>query len=361
MYRIRTKLLVIALVLIAVGIIMIFSSSAIYAFDRFGDSAYFLKKHLVFLLIGLLFSLGVLAVDINSVKRHSNIIFALSLTLLFIVLIPHIGSSAAGARRWIRLGSFGFQPSEFAKLAIIIFTAAHLSNKSALNRQDIMTFAKPILALFIFAGLILIQPDLGSTVLIICVVFVMFFVGGMGMRYVLAGFITMLPFIFVLIFTSAYRLKRIMAFVNPWKDPQGTGFQMVQSFLALGSGGLFGVGLGHSKQKLFYLPASHTDFIFSIIGEELGFLGAAAIVILFILFIRYAAKVILATDDNFSKLLGFGLVMMVALEAIVNVAVTTGSMPTKGLPLPFISYGGSNLILNMVSVAFLLNIAKRCE
>ena len=358
MREIRIKLLLVTSILIASGIVMIYSSSAIYALDKFGDAAFFLKRHLVFILAGLVFFFGALAVDLKFLKRHAGTILYICIFLLVIVLIPKIGTSAGGARRWMRIGFFGFQPSEAAKLAIIVFTASYLSGRSAAERREITAFIRPSVLTALCIALILMQPDLGSSVLILAVVFAIFFVAGMGMRYILAGFLSTLPFIAALIFFSAYRLNRITAFINPWKDPRGTGFQMVQSFLALGRGGLFGVGLGQSKQKLFYLPASHTDFIFSIIGEELGLIGAGAVVVLFIFFIRYAAKIVLTCPDNFKRLMGFGLVTMIALEAIVNIAVTTGSMPTKGLPLPFISYGGSNLVLNMAAVAFILNISK---
>jgi cell division protein FtsW len=206
--------------------------------------------------------------------------------------------------------------------------------------------------------LMLLQPDLGTAVSISVVVFLLLFVSGVRLRYLLSIILSCLPVLLILIFSVPYRRMRIMAFLNPWADPQGSGFQIIQSQLALGSGGIFGVGLGHSFQKLFYLPAAHTDFIFSIIGEELGLLGSLTVIVLFIAFIHQSIKIIHNAADKFGCLLSSGLVLMISLKAAINIGVSCGILPTKGLPLPFISYGGSSFIFDMISVGLLLNIAR---
>jgi cell division protein FtsW len=210
-------------------------------------------------------------------------------------------------------------------------------------------------------GLVLLEPDLGTAITICFIVFIMLFAGGARVTYIWASLLASIPALYLLLFRVSYRRKRMMAFLNPWADRRGTGFQIIQSFVALGSGGVLGVGLGQSRQKLFYLPASHTDFIFSIIGEELGFIGTASIVILFGLFVWQGMKIVFRAASTFERLVSLGIVSLVALEAIINIGVTAGALPTKGLPLPFISYGGSGLIFHLMAIGFLLNIAKNCE
>ena len=222
-------------------------------------------------------------------------------------------------------------------------------------------FVPPIFILGFMAVLVLMQPDLGTTVSLGIVVLVMLFVAGVRPTYLLSLLIASIPALYILIFSVPYRRMRIMAFLNPWLDPKGSGFQIIQSQIALGSGGIFGVGLGHSKQKLFYLPAAHTDFIFSIIGEELGLLGTIGVIILFIIFIQQGIKIIKNAPDKFGYFLSLGLVLMICLKAVINIGVSCGMLPTKGLPLPFISYGGSSLMFDMVSVGILMNIARTGE
>ena len=218
-----------------------------------------------------------------------------------------------------------------------------------------------MIVLGLTVGLILLEPDLGTAVTISVVSIMMLYVSGLRVSYIVATFMASLPLLYMLLFRVPFRRKRLMIFLNPWADKRGTGFQIIQSFVALGSGGLFGVGLGQSRQKLFYLPASHTDFIFSIIGEELGFIGTASVVILFMLFVTEGMKVAMRNGEIFEKMLSFGIVSMIALEAVINIGVTAGALPTKGLPLPFISYGGSGLIFHLAAVGLLLNAAKSCD
>ncbi len=246
-------------------------------------------------------------------------------------------------------------------MAVIIYVADFIARKGDCIRQFVKGFLPPICVLGVCALLILIQPDLGTTVALGSVVFIMLFIAGVRASYLLSIILASLPVLYLLIFSVPYRRLRVLAFLNPWLDPKGSGFQIIQSQIALGSGGIFGVGLGHSKQKLFYLPAAHTDFIFSIIGEELGLLGTLGVIFLFIIFIREGIKIIKYSNDKFGYFLALGLVLIISLKAIINIGVSCGLLPTKGLPLPFISYGGSSFIFDIVSVGILINIARTGE
>lgn len=357
----RSTLFLIVMILIAIGIIMIYSTSAIYANDRMHDSLYFLKRHLVYLAGGLVMMLLAMGIDMQVLRRLSKPIMLISILLLIMVLIPHIGKETAGARRWFKIGLINFQPSELAKITILIYLADLLSRKEKVAKSFLYGYLPPVLVLGLVLGLVLLEPDLGTAIAISVVGMIMLFVSGIRPLYIVASILASIPALYILLFRVPYRRKRMMIFLNPWSDKRGAGFQIIQSFIALGSGGLLGVGLGQSRQKLFYLPASHTDFIFSIIGEELGFVGAASVVALFILFVWEGMKITFRAPGQFEKLLSMSLVCLIALEAAINIGVTAGVLPTKGLPLPFISYGGSSLMLHLTAVGLLLNIAKSSE
>ena len=357
----RNSIFLIVAILSAIGVVMIYSASAIYAEEKMGDSLYFLKRHLIYFVIGLGMMVLAMGVNINTLKRLSKPMIISAILLLALVLVPHIGRETAGARRWFKWGPFNFQPSEFAKVAVIIYIADIMSRKEGSVKSFLHGYLPPIMVLGLVAGLILIEPDLGTAIAISIITILMLFVSGARTTHIVASILASLPALYVLIFSVPYRRKRIMAFLNPWADKRGISFQIIQSFVALGSGGLLGVGLGQSRQKLFYLPASHTDFIFSIIGEELGFIGTASVVVLFILFIWQGMKVAFKAEGAFERLIALGVVSQIALEAIINIGVSTGALPTKGLPLPFISYGGSGLIFHFMAIGLLLNIAKACE
>lgn len=361
MRKIRISIFLIVTVLAAVGIVMIYSASAIYAYGNMGDSLYFLKKHLVYLGIGFAMMFLAMSINIGTLKSISKPVILLSIILLFLVLVPHIGRETQGARRWFRIGPVNFQPSEFAKLAMIIYISDLISRKENIMKDFLSGYMPALIVLGIVAGLVLLEPDLGTAITIAVITIIMLFSGGVRIYHILACVLASLPVLYLLLFRVPYRRKRIMMFLNPWADRRGAGFQIIQSFIALGSGGLFGVGLGQSRQKLFYLPASHTDFIFSIIGEEIGFVGTACVVMLFTLFVWQGMKIVFRSPGTFERSLSFGVVSLVALEAIINIGVTAGAFPTKGLPLPFISYGGSHLICHLAAIGLLLNTAKSCE
>ena len=354
----RVNLTVIILALVCMGIVMIYSASCVNALENFHDSLYYLKRHVLFLIMGLVACLGVMSMDYRRIQPYAKKILGLSFILLVLVLIPHIGTESYGARRWFKLGIFHFQPSEFAKLAVIIYTADFLSRKQKLIRNFRQGFLPPILVVGVACLLTVKQPDLGTTIEMAMVVFGLMLIAGARFLHLVGIAIAAVPIVVYLVVKEPYRMARIIAFLDPWQDSQGIGFQLTQSQIALGSGGFFGVGLGHSQQKLFYLPAAHTDFILSIIGEELGLIGALAIIILFVLFIWTGIRLIRQTHESFGYFLSIGIILMLGLQAMVNVGVSIGAFPTKGLPLPFISYGGSALIFHLLAIGLILNVSK---
>jgi cell division protein FtsW len=355
------QLLLVTFILMCTGIVMIYSASSIYALERYKDSFFFLKRHLIFLALGAGAMFFAMSLDYKKIKDVSKPLLLVAIVLLLLVLIPGIGREVSGARRWFRFKFISFQPSEFANLAIIVYAADFISRRENAIRTSVRALLPVVTVLGICSLLILMQPDLGTTVAIGFVVFTMLFLSGVRYTYFLYTIAGIVPLLYLLVFSVPYRRNRIMAFLNPWADPRGTGFQIIQSQVAFGSGGFFGVGLGRSMQKLFYLPAAHTDFIFSIIGEELGFVGTACVIALFFIFIALCLKIIKSSTDKFGYLLCLGLTLMISFKAMVNIGVSCGMLPTKGLPLPFISYGGSSLIFDMVALGLILNVSRSAE
>ncbi|MFA5659589.1 MAG: putative lipid II flippase FtsW [Oscillospiraceae bacterium] len=358
MRDIRISITTIFIILILLGVVMIFSSSSIYAMRQLGSSTYFLKRHLFYLFVGSIAMGFSMMIDYRILSKYAKPLLIASICSLVLVLVSGLGKEVYGARRWFQLFGFSFQPSEFTKLIIVIYIADFLARK----RNKIISLVEGFLPVMMALGatclLILKQPDLGTTVLIGAVAFIMLFVAGARIWHLGAVIMMALPVMYFLISRVAYRMRRIQAFLDPWKDQQGAGFQLVQSQIALGSGGILGVGLGKSVQKLYYLPAAHTDFILSIIGEELGLVGTLSVIVLFVLFIWQGARIAKRCEDPFGYFLALGIVVMIALQAIINIGVSIGAFPTKGLPLPFVSYGGSALIVQMICVGLLLNISR---
>ena len=356
MRDIRISITIIFTILLALGVVMVFSASSVYALRELGSSAYFLKRHLFYLAAGLVAMTLSMLIDYRLLARYAKPIMIFSVFSLLLVLVA--GREVYGAKRWFQFLGFSFQPSEFTKIAMIIYVADFLSRKREKIQSFFVGFLPVMMALGAVCLLILKQPDLGTTALIASVVFIMIFIAGARMWHMgLVGLVS-LPALFYLIAKTPYRLRRIQAFLDPWKDQQGAGFQLVQSQIALGSGGLLGVGLGKSVQKLYYLPAAHTDFILSIIGEELGLVGTVSVIVLFMLLIWQGARIAKRCEDPFGYFLALGIVAMIALQAIINIGVSIGAFPTKGLPLPFVSYGGSALVVQMICVGLLLNISR---
>jgi cell division protein FtsW len=346
------------MILMCLGIVMIYSSSGIYALETMGNSLHFLTRHLMFLAIGSVMMWCAMVIDYRHLQKYAKHILVLALVMLVLVLIPHIGKISSGARRWFSFGPINFQPSEYAKIAMIIYLADFFTRKRNAIRSVRRGFGPVLLVMMLMCALIIKQPDLGNTFLVASITMTMYFVAG-GRKTVFATIIAFaVPLFTLLIILEPYRMRRITSFMNPWEDAQGAGFQLSQSQIAFASGGFWGVGLGKSMQKLFYLPAAHTDFIFSIIGEELGFLGALAVVLLFGAFIWQGTRIIRNTTDSFGYLMCVGIMVMLSIQVVVNIGVSIGALPTKGLPLPFISYGGSALIFNMTIVGLMLNVSR---
>lgn len=358
MRALRQRLVLVVALLVALGIVMIYSASAIFAQETLGNRWYYLTRHLVYLAIGLVVSILVLAVDAQWLRRHLKLLLGVCFLLLVAVLLPGLGHEVAGARRWFRLGAFSFQPSEAAQVAVVLYIADVLARKQDRLASFLHGFLPPMLILGTFVGLILLQPDLGTALAMAAVVFLMLFVSGIEGIHLGPALASAIPVVALLVASKPYRVRRMIAFANPWADPHGAGFQLIQSLVAVGTGGLLGVGLGQSRQKLFYLPAAHTDFIFAVIGEELGLLGATAVLGLFLAFLWMGVKIALRASDLFAQLASLGLTCLIGLKALINIAVAVGVVPTKGLPLPFVSFGGSSLIFNLMIVALLLNFAK---
>ena len=361
MRQVRINILVITIILICIGLVMIYSASTIYAQEKFNDGMFFLQRHLLFLFIGGILCFFILCFDYKRFKNFSKPLLIFTLLLLILLLVPGVGRSVSGAQRWFRFGRFSFQPSEMANVVLILYVAEFISRKQNLLANFVNGFLPVMLVLGLACGLILLQPDLGTALAIFIVVGILLYIGGTSVSYLFFTVLASLPLLYVMIFSVPYRKMRILAFLNPWNDPAGSGFQIIQSQIALGSGGFLGKGLGASRQKLFFLPAAHTDFIFSIIGEELGFFGIAGIILLFILLLLCALKAIKDCHDPFGYYLGLGLILSIVLRAFINIAVVCAMLPTKGLPLPFISYGGSSLIFDMISIALILNISRSSE
>jgi cell division protein FtsW len=350
-----------SLMLLCFGIIMVFSSSSVWAYYLHKDSLYFLKRQMAWAALGFLAMIFFMNYDYWNIKKHEKTIVFFMFLLLLIVLIPGVGIELNGARRWIGVGSLTVQPSELAKLGMVIYLADGLERKQDKIRNFFTGILPFLIVTGLVCGLIVIEPHLSATVLVGMTAFVMLFAAGASMIQLFSLGTVGFAAVMVLIFTKGYRMGRFISFLNPWEDIQDKGYHIVQSLYALGSGGLIGVGLGHSRQKFFYLPEPQTDFIFAIIGEELGFLGACFVILLFMFLIWRGYKTALTAPDLFGKFLATGLTTLIALQFLINIAVVTASMPVTGMPLPFISYGGSSLIITMSQVGILLNISRYTE
>ncbi len=352
-------ILIPAILLATLGLVVVYSSSSNLSLHRLGDSYYYLKRQALFCMLGLV--IMILAKNIPCIlySKLAYLLILISFCLLVLLYIPGVGHRVGGACRWLKIGGFTFQPSELAKFALAVYMAYSMSKKGS-NMESFSRGLFPhILMSVAFMAIIVFQPDLGTAIIIGSWLIIVLFVGGVRLMHLFFIFVISAPVVFWLIWNTEYRLKRLLAFINPWDDPQGIGFQIIHSFLAFGSGGLIGVGLGNSKQKLFYLPEPHTDFALSIVGEELGFLGVTFIIVLFGILIIRGIKIALDARDLYSSYLALGLTCFIGLQVLVNMGVVMGLLPTKGLTLPFISYGGSSLALNFLCIGILLNISLR--
>jgi len=351
-------LLGVTMILALVGLVMVFSASAIVADNRFQDSGFFLKRQIAWLTIGFLLMHLTSCIDYTLWKKLSIPMVACILLLLVMVLVPSLGVAANGARRWLPMGLISVQPAEMVKLVGVIYLAAYLTKKGdkiTLFRDGLLP---PLIVIGLLSGLVLLEPDLGTVVVLGLVTVGMCFLAGARVSHLLVLGFCAIPVVLVLVLGSSYRRQRLMTFLAPWKDPSDTGFQITQSFLAFGSGGPFGVGLGEGKQKLYFLPEAHTDFVLALVGEELGLIGTATVILLFALFVWRGLQIAARARVPFGRYLGMGITLLIGVQALVNAAVVTGLLPTKGLTLPFVSYGGSSLVVSLIGVGILLSISR---
>ncbi len=356
--------LAVVLILIGFGIVMVYSTSGVQAeAETQGNGQYFLWRHLLSILLGFTAMLITSLIPYNYFRRPGVIIPLLFfvLTLLVLTLVPSIGSKINNARRWLSIGDFRtFQPSELAKLVLVLYFSYYMVKKQEKITSFSFTVLPSMIILGVFFSLIVLQPDLGTAVNIVVLSGVIWFIAGVRLTHLLGIAVLTGPIITALAWNSPYQRARLLMFLDPWQDAKGGGYQLIQSLIAIGKGGVAGVGLGQGQQKLFYLPEPYSDFIFSTIGEELGFLGALVIITLFVILIWRGILIAFRAPDLFGTYVAFGLTLLIGIQAIINLGVVTGIFPTKGLPLPFISHGGTSLVVCMASSGILLNISKFC-
>ncbi|HEV3091013.1 MAG TPA: putative lipid II flippase FtsW [Candidatus Cybelea sp.] len=344
--------------LVAIGLVMVFSASSATAYAEHGDIAYYLKRQLIWLALGLAGAYACYRIEYHRLRAAAPYLLLGAMVGLALVFVPHVGLGVNGGRRWIGTAGLSLQPSEFAKLALVIYLAAVLSahgERITSMSRGLFPLCVPVA---IMGVLVLKEPDMGTASLIFFTAFTMFFAAGARLVHLATITMVTVPFAAINVLASHYRRDRVFAFLDPWRDPLNTGFHIVQSLLALGSGGIFGVGLGASRAKFFYLPEQYTDFIFSVLGEELGLIGTIAVVALFVVLAYRAVRIALAAPDRFGFFLAIGCAAMIAIQAFVNVGVVSSSWPVTGVPLPFISFGGSSLVVNLLAVALIANVGR---
>lgn len=353
-------LFTVTLILVFIGLVMIFSASAVMAKDRFGSPYYFLLRQLGFAIPGLAAMVGLMNLDYRHYK-HAAVVFSLiGFTTLCLVLVFFLDRSH-NTHRWVRLGAFSFQPSELAKPTLIFFLAWFLETRTNAMEDWRRTLIPALVPAVLISGLILVQPDLGTALACGAITAIMLFVAGMPLKYYGWALAPLPLFFYVFIYRVQWRYDRILAFLNPFSDPQGRGFHIIQSLIAVGTGGLTGLGLMEGRQKLFYLPEPHTDFIFAVTAEELGLVGSLIVVSLFGIYLYRAIRVAVLSNDTYARFLATGIAGMIGVQALWNISVVVAMLPTKGIPLPFISYGGTSLFITLATTGVLLNITQHIE
>jgi len=353
-------LFIATILLVALSIVMVYSASAPVALERYGRASLFLIKQGMWALLGIAMLNIVMRIDYRAYKQPAFLWTALGFVVFALVAV-YFRAPVNGARRWFGVGGIGVQPSELAKLVAIFFIAALLERR--MHRIDDVAYALLPIAILVIGlvALILPEPDFGTSMSLLLIAAVMVFAAGLNYRYVAGVALCALPALYIVVMGSAYRRRRTLAFLNPWDDPLGDGFQIIQSLIAVGSGGVWGRGLMNGVQKLFYLPEPHTDFIYAAIAEELGLIGATAVVVCFCVLAWRGVRIALRAPDSFGAFIALGLTTMVAVQAFVNVSVVLGLMPTKGTPLPFVSFGGSSLLINLIGMGILLNVSQHVQ
>jgi cell division protein FtsW len=348
----------VTLVLVGFGVAMVFSSSVVMAKEKMTDPNYFSFRQLIFAIIGLAVMFVVMKVDYHIYRRPVVVFSALAIVVALLVVVFFLATTA-NTHRWIQLVGFSVQPSELAKLSLIFFLAYFLEKRKGKVNDLAFTLVPVAVIVALLAGLIVLQPDLGTAVSLLLISGVLLFVAGLDLRWIAASIIFALPTFYLLVFRVRYRRERILAFLNPWEEPLGRGFQIIQSLLSVASGGIAGLGFMEGKQKLFYLPEAHTDFIFAVVGEEMGMIGTCAILGLFTIFLWRGLRASMRAPDLYGFYLALGITMMVCMQAFINMSVVLGLLPTKGIPLPFLSYGGSSFVVMLAAVGILLNVSQQ--
>ena len=351
------QLLFPVLFLVGIGIVMVYSASSALALKKFGSDYFFLKKQAIFTLAGVMVLVVCRHFPYRLYRPLAYPLLAVSVILLIAVLIPQLGVSAGGATRWLKIGRFSFQPSELARIALVIYLAYSLEKKGEILKDFAVGFVPHIVILAVLCGLIIQQPDFGSVVILSVITGLMMFIGGVRIKHLMAVMAAMVPIGMYLVMSADYRWRRLLGFLDPWQYPADEGYQIVHSLMAFGTGGIAGTGIGKGYQKLFYLPEPHTDFIFSVVGEELGLIGVLGIIALYGWIIVRGIRVAKNAADLFGSFLAAGLTVGIGLHVVVNMGVALSLLPTKGLTLPFLSYGGTSLLLNMASIGILMNIS----
>jgi cell division protein FtsW len=353
-----TVLLWAVLALTGIGLVMIYSASAVSARQRLGDDFFYLKRQMIAALVGVGAMLFALRLGYRRLQALAYPLLLLGFIALCVVLVPGIGQSIGGARRWIRFPGASLQPAELAKLSFVVYLAYSLSKKREKVRVFSIGFLPHCLVALLFMGLCLLEPDFGSAVEIALLLFAMLFAGGARISWLVGSLLAAAPFVYLAIARSPYRKRRILAFLDPWSHRHDIGYQIAESLISIGSGGLFGLGLGDGRQKLYFLPEAHTDFIFSIIGEELGLFGSALVISLYAIVLWRGFRAALNATEAFGSYLALGLTSLIGFGALVNLGVAMGALPTKGLTLPFISYGGTSLVGSLFAAGILLSISQ---
>lgn len=353
------KLMFPVLILVTIGIIMVYSASSVLAFKKFGTDFYFLKKQALFAMIGFIGLICARHFPCDHLKSFAYPILLVAVVMLGVIFVPGIGYSAGGSARWIRIAGFTLQPSEFARMAMIIYLAYSLDKKNGELNNFYVGFLPHVVVLGILAVLIGLQPDFGSVVILGAVTWMMLFVAGVRLLHLIPSLLLLVPVGYIYMVSAGYRARRLISFWDPWQYSANEGYQIVHSLMAFGTGGIWGTGIGQSYQKLHYLPEPHTDFIFSVIGEELGLLGVTIIIFLYVLIIWRGISIAKNADDSFGSFLATGITSAIAIQVCTNMGVALGLLPTKGLTLPFLSYGGTSLLVNMASIGLLMNIGTR--
>jgi len=346
------------ILLCIIGLIFVYSSSSIYALERFGSASYFAKKHMIGLMLGLIGVSVLQVIPLQTIKRATPLSFGIALLLTFCTLIPRLSHKIHGSQRWLSLAGFSFQPSELLKITLVLYLAYLLTPSKQYSHWNRLSFAQFIIILASITGILLKQPDFGLAITLIATGCIMLFIARLHSKKLLITSAAFIPVAAILVLLKPYRLKRILIFLNPWNDPQGAGFQIIQSLIAIGSGGLTGVGISNSKQKFFYLPMQHTDFIFPIIAEEIGFIGSLVIIFLYLFLLYTGLRLAWQLHDTFCSYATIGFIVLINLQAIINFYVTTGLVPTKGIGLPFISYGNTALLCSILMIGLIIHFSR---